>query len=92
MLPAIPGVAENFRNVIDEYHDYAMIYKYQTEEIIKQLSVWLPKKYLLSFEIIYKLYLNIFEKIDIEHGTFTSEELNPSLVELKKLVFEMANK
>ena len=86
------SIPENFRNVIDEYHDYALTYKYQTEEIIKQLSVWLPKRYLLSFEIIYKLYLNIFEKIDIEHGTFTSEELNPSPDELKKLVFEMVNK
>ena len=86
------AIPEGFRNVIDEYHDYALIYKYQTEEIIKQLSARLPKRYMFSFEMIYHLYLNVFERIDIDHGTFTTEELNPTPFEIKKLVFGLVNK
>ena len=39
-------------------------------------------RYKLSLEIIYSLYLQIFERIDIKNGKFTSEELNPSAEEI----------
>lgn len=85
-------VPESFRNVIRQYCDYALIYSKRTEETIRQLSGWLPGKYMLSFEVIYKLYMNIFEKIDIENGSFTSNELNPSMDEIKEQVVSLLNK
>jgi hypothetical protein len=40
----------------------------------------------LSLEIIFALYLMVFERIDIENGTFTSKELNPTWQEIKERV------
>jgi hypothetical protein len=47
---------------------------------------------MLSFQLIFQLYLNIFEKIDIEHGSFSAEELNPTTEELKQQVAMMISK
>jgi hypothetical protein len=40
----------------------------------------------LSLEIIFDLYLMVFERIDIEHGTFSTEELNPTWQEIRERV------
>lgn len=81
-----------FRNMIKIYSDYAAIYKKEIETIINKLSDWLPVNYLLSFIVVYNLYLDIYNKIDIEKGNFNSEELNPSIDEIKRLVFEIVDK
>jgi hypothetical protein len=44
--------------------------------------------YRLSLEIIFSLYLMVFERIDPENGSFTSAELNPSPAETRERVFE----
>jgi hypothetical protein len=45
-------------------------------------------RYQLSLEIIFSLYLMVFERIDVENGSFTSFELNPTPEETKKRVWE----
>jgi len=43
----------------------------------------------LSLEIIFALYLMVFERINIENGTFTSLELNPTSEEIKERVWKV---
>lgn len=78
-----------FRNMIRTYCNYASIYKKQIENIISNLANWLPVNYLMSFVVVYNLYLDIFNKIDIENGLFTTNELNPSIDDIKSLVFDL---
>ncbi|MCU0472933.1 MAG: hypothetical protein MUC93_06150 [Bacteroidales bacterium] len=60
----------------------------KTFEIIKKIHPLLEPRYQLSLEIIFELYLLVFERINIEKGTFTSEELNPCPEETKQRVYE----
>jgi hypothetical protein len=48
----------------------------------------LELRYLLSLKIIFHLYSEIYNRIDPEHGRFTSEELNPTPEEVKESVME----
>jgi phytoene/squalene synthetase len=82
-------VPDSFRRMIKQYCDYALIYKNQTEAIILELSKWLPEKYMLSLRLIYQLYLNVFDRIDIQNSTFSHTELNPAMDEIKDQVTEL---
>ncbi len=82
-------VTENFRKLIGEYHALADRYRIKTREVIRQISPFMEPGYQLSLEIIFDLYLMVFEKIDPERGNFTTEELNPTTEETKKRVFEI---
>lgn len=77
-----------FRNMIREYCDLADIHRQNTYRIIEQISPLLEPRYQLSLQIIFNLYLMVFERIDIEHGRFTGEELNPTPEEVKKRVYD----
>ncbi len=82
-------VNESFRNVIREYYTKAEHYRIKTQEEIKKLKVKINARYLLSLHIIYNLYLQVFERINISEGNFTTEELNPSPPEIKARVVEV---
>ena len=56
---------------------------------MKDICPVLDSRYQLSLEIIFDLYLMVFERIDIEQGSFTTEELNPTPVETKERVYNM---
>ena len=43
----------------------------------------------LSLEIIFALYLMVFERINLENGTFTTRELNPTSEEIKERVWKV---
>jgi phytoene synthase len=81
-------VSKNFRNLIEEYYTIADEYRLKTYNIIKKIRPLLEPRYQLSLEIIFNLYLLVFERIDINNGTFTAEELNPTPEETKKRVYE----
>jgi phytoene/squalene synthetase len=81
------AVNMDFRNLIKQYHSLADEYREKTYEIIKDIKPLLEPRYQLSLEIIFNLYLMIFERIDIRNGTFTSEELNPTPEETKERVY-----
>jgi phytoene/squalene synthetase len=78
----------NFRNLIGQYYTLADEYRSNTYKIIKEIRPMLEPRYQLSLEIIFDLYLMVFERIDIQKGKFTSEELNPTSDETKKRVYE----
>jgi len=81
-------VSDNFRMLVREYYDLADEYRLKTYEIIKKIRPLLEPRYQLSLEIIFELYLMVFERIDIQNGKFTTEELNPTPEETKKRVYE----
>lgn len=79
-------IKQGFRDMINEYYSHAEIYKNKTRDMIQEISPLLEPRYQLSLEIIFNLYLMVFERIDIEKGKFTKEELNPTCDEIKERV------
>jgi phytoene/squalene synthetase len=84
-------ITDSFRNVIKEYYQLARMYGEQTINEIQKLKTKLSERYLLSLHIIYNLYKQVFDRIDIEQGNFTSTELNPSSKEIKDKVLEVTS-
>ncbi|MGD0753934.1 MAG: squalene/phytoene synthase family protein [Bacteroidales bacterium] len=80
-------VNNNFRNLIKHYYLLADEYRRQTYDIIKEIRPLLEPRYQLSLEIIFDLYLMVFERINIKNGKFTSEELNPTPEETRERVY-----
>jgi phytoene/squalene synthetase len=85
----IPG---SFRKVVGEYYDHANRYGLQTLNELKDLKTKISSRYLLSLQVIYHLYKMVFDRIDIENGTFTGKELNPTPLEIKDKVLEVASR
>jgi phytoene/squalene synthetase len=83
-LPA----GKNFRNLIKEYLVLADHYRLETYDWIKKISPVLQPRYQLSLEIIFSLYLMVFERIDVTNGVFTTEELNPTPEETRERVYD----
>lgn len=80
--PVTPG----FRKMIRELYEVADFYRERTLEMIKSIKPLVEPRSQLSLEIIFDLYLMVFERIDIENGAFTSKELNPTWQEIKERV------
>jgi phytoene/squalene synthetase len=81
-------VTAGFRNLIREYRAIADKYRRETIEIMKRIGPLMEPSYRLSLEIIFSLYLMVFERIDPDNGSFSSAELNPSPSETTERVFE----
>lgn len=81
-------VTNGFRNLIGEYYSTADGYRRKTIDIIKQIRPLMEPRYQLSLEIIFSLYLMVFERINVESGNFTSFELNPTPEETKQRVYD----
>jgi phytoene/squalene synthetase len=80
-------VDEKFRNLIRHYYMLADEYRIKTYEVLKAVKPLLEPRYRLSLEIIFNLYLMVFERIDVENGRFTTEELCPITDEVKERVY-----
>ncbi|MCX6254479.1 MAG: squalene/phytoene synthase family protein [Bacteroidia bacterium] len=80
-------VDNNFRDLIKHYYLLADEYRRKTYDVIKEIRPMLEPRYKLSLEIIFSLYLMVFERIDIQKGRFTTEELNPTPEETKERVY-----
>ncbi len=85
-------LSENFRNLIKDYVNYAEFYKNETEKVINKLTPFLSPRYLLSLKIIFELYKQVFERIDLKNGTFSKDELNPTPSEMKDRILEVIDK
>ena len=79
-------ITDGFRSMILELYEVADFYRERTLEMIRQIKPLVEPRSQLSLEIIFNLYLMVFERIDIEKGTFTAKELNPSWQEIKERV------
>jgi phytoene/squalene synthetase len=82
-------VNNNFRNLIERYYLLADEYRLKTYDIIKEIRPLLEPRYQLSLEIIFDLYLMVFERIDLKNGKFTTEELNPTPEETRQRVYNI---
>jgi phytoene/squalene synthetase len=80
-------VNNNFRNLIKQYYLLADEYRRQTYDIIREIRPLLEPTYQLSLEIIFNLYMMVFERIDLKNGKFTTEELNPTSEETRERVY-----
>jgi phytoene synthase len=60
-------VNHNFRSLIKEYYLLADEYRLKTYKTIKGISPLLEPRYQISLEIIFNLYLIVFERIDIRN-------------------------
>lgn len=80
-----------FRNLMKRYVCFAGYYRKQARRMIERISPLLTPRYRLSLEIIYGLYLQIFERIDPAGGQFTADELNPSPVQIQSRIGQIVN-
>lgn len=81
-------VNAGFRNIVRELYALADVYREKTFDIIRGIKPLLEPRYQLSLDVIFNLYMMVFERIDIEKGKFTTEELNPTPDETAKRVYE----
>jgi phytoene/squalene synthetase len=82
-------VNDGFRNMIRELYEVADTYRLETYQMIQEIRPFVEPRGQLSLEIIFALYLMVFERIDINNGTFTTAELNPTPEEIKERVWQV---
>lgn len=82
-------ISTGFRAMIGELYNKADEYRLKTLRKIETIKPMLDYNSQLSLEIIFSLYNMVFERIDVENGLFTTEELNPTSAEIKSKVFEI---
>ena len=79
-------ITQGFREMIRVLYTVADEYRIKTYNIMQQIIPKLESRSRLSLEIVFDLYLMVFERIDINNGTFSHEELNPTPQEIKERV------
>jgi phytoene/squalene synthetase len=82
-------ITPGFREMIRELYTVADEYRIKTYQVMQEIMPKLESRSQLSLEIIFDLYLMVFERIDIDNGTFTTEELNPTPEEIKERVWKV---
>ena len=81
-------VDHRFRKLAENYYILADDYRIRTYDVIRKIRPLLEPRYQLSLEIIFNLYLMVFERIDLQGGSFTTEELNPTPAETRERVYK----
>jgi len=61
----------------------------ETEKAIERIAPFLSSRYLLSLKVIYMLYLQVYNRIDVDRCNFTTQELNPTSDEIKQIVLQL---
>ena len=79
-------ITSGFREMIRELYLVANEYRIKTYRVMQEIMPVLEPRCQLSLAIIFDLYLMVFERINIENGKFTTEELNPTPKEIKERV------
>jgi phytoene/squalene synthetase len=79
-------LSDGFRAMMREYYEIADRYRLSTLKTMEEVCPLLEPRYRLSIEVIYNLYTMVFERIEPDNGTFSTEELNPTPAETKERV------
>ncbi len=82
-------IPRGFRELIREYYFLADEYRVKTYRMIQEVKPMVEPRYQLSLEIIFDLYLMVFERINPDSGLFTAEELNPTPQEIRDRVYKV---
>lgn len=72
-----------FRELMKEYYEFALYYQNESRRSINGIKSQMAERYQLSLEIVHNLYSLILEKVDIDFGKFTTQELCPTSEEIK---------
>ena len=72
-----------FLELIAFYRRAAEYYRIRARKVVDGLSNLLESQYVLSLEVIYGLYHQIFERIDPEARDFTTTAMNPTPEQVK---------
>jgi phytoene/squalene synthetase len=80
------NITPGFRKLMGKYYNFAEYYRRKARWAIDKTGVYLEQRYIISLEVIYNLYLQIFERIDLQRGGFTTAELSPSPEEVQNRV------
>lgn len=86
------SLSGGFRAMMREYLTLADNYRLQTLRVMDQVCPVMEPRYRLSLEIIFELYMMVFERIDPDHGTFSTSELNPTPAETRERVRQVINR
>lgn len=82
-------LSDGFRSMMREYVALADRYRLETLQVMEKVCPMLGTRYRLSLEIIFNLYLMVFERIDPDNGNFTTSELLPTPEETKTRVWQV---
>ncbi|MBP1677840.1 MAG: hypothetical protein H6Q20_2399 [Bacteroidetes bacterium] len=82
-------ITDGFRKMAGILYASANEYRQETLQIMKEVKPVLEPYSQLSLEIIFALYTMVFDRINIENGTFTTAELNPTAAEIKARVWQV---
>jgi phytoene/squalene synthetase len=76
-------IDSSVRGLVGDVVQIAHYYRQRARAGLDQLYPTLGDRYALGLEIIYSLYLQILERIDVKVGSFTVDELQPTPEEIK---------
>ncbi len=76
-------IARPVRDLFARYRSLADWYRDAARRTLDRLLPSLEPRYRLSLELIYSLYLQIFERVNPEFGCFSKEELHPTPTEVQ---------
>ncbi|HRZ42719.1 MAG TPA: squalene/phytoene synthase family protein [Bacteroidales bacterium] len=82
-------LSEGFREMMRSYKALAGKYLQETQEMKARVSPLLEPNSRVSLEVVFSLYLMVYERIDPDHGTFSPEELVPTPAETRQRVWEV---
>jgi phytoene synthase len=85
-------IPDSLRDLIGRYRHAADYYRGKARHTLDALAQSLEPHYRLSLEIIYGLYLLVFERINPVSGNFTEKELNPAPAEIQARLEGVARK
>jgi len=79
-------ISSSFRNLMADYFSITDYYRLKARLVLDDTIPLLEPKYQLSLEMIYNLYYQIFERINVDSGDFSESELNPDPNEVKNKI------
>jgi len=79
-------ITDGFRSMIRVLYNKANEYRNKTLVMKNEVKPFLDAKSQLSLEIVFGLYDMVFQRIDVENGTFRTDELQPTAEDIKEKV------
>lgn len=86
---AVSGdLSENLRGLISRYRAFADYYRRRARATLDSMLDSVAPQYRLSLEIIYALYLQVFERINVTSGDLRAESLQPTPEEVRSRLLQ----
>ena len=85
-------IDSNARKLFEQYYRFTSYYRKKARNTVDEILPLLTPRYQLSLEIIYALYDQIYQKIDVKNSHFTQSELLPSTEEVKSQIDSTVSK